>query len=181
MPTAIILLEDGFEDEELTYPLHRLREAGFEVRLAADEADAKKTGKHGVSKTADVAVGDVSTDDYDVLVVPGGVGPDVMRTKEGFVDMVRAAFEADKPVAAICHGPQLLIEAGVVRGRTLTCWPSVRTDLENAGAEVVDQESCVDGTLVTARKPDDLAAWMKAFLATLGRETDVKVEASVPT
>lgn len=177
MPTAIILLEDMFEDEELTYPLHRLREAGFKVLLAGDEEGAVKRGKHGVPKTVQVSVRDVSPEDYDVLVVPGGQGPDKMRTKKPFVDLVRAAFEADKPVAAVCHGPQLLIEAGVVSGRTMACWPSVATDLRNAGANVVDQESCVDGRLVTARKPDDLGPWMKAFLETVRKETQIAVAA----
>lgn len=171
MPTALILLEDGFEDTELTYPYHRLREAGFDVVLAADEAGATKTGKHGQPMTADVSAKDPGA--FDVLVVPGGQGPDKMRIKPAFVALVRQAFDDQLPVAAICHGPQLLIEADVVEGRRMTCWPSVHTDLENAGAEVVDEAACVDGRLVTARKPADLGTWMAAFLRVVERETEV--------
>lgn len=175
MPNALILLEDGFEDEELLYPLHRLREAGFDVVLAADEEGAVKRGKHGVPKQADASVEEVRAEDFDVLVVPGGQGPDTMRTKRPFVDLVKGFFAADKPVAVICHGPQLLIEAGVVKGRTLACWPSIATDLRNAGAQVVDKEACVDGKLVSARKPDDLGAWMGEFLKTLENKTEIPV------
>lgn len=164
MPKAIVLLEDGFEDTELTYPYFRLQEAGFDVSLVADEGGAAKESKHGQRFEADLGVGDVSPEDYDVLVVPGGMGPDTMRTKEGFVRLVREAFESEKLVAAVCHGPQLLIEAGVVEGRRMTSWPSVRTDLENAGATVVDEEVVVDGRLVTSRRPDDLPAFLRETL-----------------
>ena len=175
MPTAIILLEDGFEDQGLIYPLHRLKEAGFDVVLAGEHEGERKHGKHGVPMTVQKELAKITTDDHDVLVIPGGRAPDTMRTRPVFVKSVRDAFEAGKPVAVICHGPRLLIEAGVVKGRTLACWPSVRTDHRNAGAEVKDEEAVVDGTLVSARRPGDLAAWMHAFLEVVKDKARIEI------
>jgi protease I len=153
-----------YEDSELDVPYDTLRKAGHEVVLVGLEKGERLAGKRGESSvTTDVAVADVDADDFDALVVPGGYSPDKLRTDERMVAFVRAFGEADKPVAAICHGPQLLIEAGLVEGRTLTSWPSVRTDLENAGATWKDREVVEDGNLITSRKPEDLDAFCAAI------------------
>ena len=163
-----ILATDMFEQVELTEPRKALEEAGAEIELVSlktgeiqgfnhyDKADKFKVDK---------AVEEVSADDYDGLLLPGGVGnPDALRTDENAVRFVREFFEAGKPVAAICHGPWTLVEAGVARGRKLTSWPSLQTDIRNAGGEWVDEEVVVDRGLVTSRKPDDLPAFCKKMV-----------------
>ena len=153
--TIALLATDGFEDSELTQPLEAVRNAGADVRIVSDKAAF--TGKEGTEVDCDVSVEDASVDDYDGLLLPGGVAnPDIMRMNQTAVSFVRDFFEQQKPVAAICHAPWLLIEAGVVDGRKLTSWPSLKTDLENAGAIWVDESVVVDNGLVTSRKPDDL-------------------------
>jgi protease I len=118
-----------------------------------------------------MTLGDVDTEEFDALVIPGGLGnPDKMRMQERAVQIVEEFMDDDKIVAAICHGPWLLVEADAVDGRTVTSWPSVRTDLENAGANVVDQEVVVDGKLITSRKPDDIPAFNQAIIAALTEE-----------
>ena len=160
---CIILCEDGVEDSELQVPFERLQEAGLEPELAGTEAGQTITGKQGGTWTTDVAVADIDAASVDMLVIPGGHAPDKMRLHDGFVDLARACMQGDGYVAAICHGPQLLIEADLVRGKRMTSWPSVRTDLRNAGADVVDQDVVVDGRLITSRKPDDLPAFCHAI------------------
>lgn len=159
-----MLIGPSFEDSELMYPYFRLQEAGYEVDLVGPEADTKYTGKHGVSFTSDKAAKKTKVNDYDMIVIPGGQQPDKLRTNNDVVQLVKDAFDKGLLAAVICHGPQLLIEADVVRGRRMTSWPSVRTDLKNAGATVVDEEVVVDGNLVTSRKPSDLPAWMRETL-----------------
>lgn len=161
---AIVLCEDGFEDTELTTPYHRLLEVGFETLLAGRDAGIEVTGKNGITITTDISVEDVEAEHVDVLVIPGGGAPDVMRTQPAFVALARDCMDAGTLVATICHGPQLLIEAGVVAGRRMTSWPSIRTDLENAGAEVVDEPVVVDGHLITSRGPDDLPVFDQAMV-----------------
>ena len=160
---AILVANEGVEQVELTSPLAALREAGAEVDLLAPEDDAIQAFNHldkGETFTPDKAVGEASPDSYDGLVLPGGVAnPDQLRTETDAVQFVRAFFEAGKPVGAICHAPWTLINADVVDGRTLTSWPSLQTDLRNAGAEWVDEEVHVDQGLVTSRKPNDLDAF----------------------
>lgn len=160
---AILVANEGVEQVELTSPLAALREAGAEVDLLAPEEDEIQAFNHldkGDTFTPDRAVGDADPSAYDGLVLPGGVAnPDQLRTETDAVQFVRAFFEAGKPVGAICHGPWTLINAGVVDGRTLTSWPSLQTDLRNAGAEWVDEEVHVDQGLVSSRKPDDLDAF----------------------
>jgi protease I len=160
---AFLVANEGVEEVELTEPLKAVREAGAEVDLLAPEAGEIQAFNHldkGDTFTAEKAVADVDAGAYDGLVLPGGVAnPDQLRTKEDAVAFVRSFFEAGKPVGAICHGPWTLVEAGVVEGRTLTSWPSLQTDLRNAGAEWVDEEVHVDQGLVTSRKPDDLEAF----------------------
>jgi protease I len=160
---AFLMANEGVEQVELTEPLKAVREAGADADLLAPEAGEAQAFNHldrGDRFSVDKAVGDVDASDYDGLVLPGGVAnPDQLRTKEEAVAFVRAFFEAGKPVGVICHGPWTLVEADVVRGRTLTSWPSLQTDLRNAGAEWVDEEVHVDQGLVTSRKPDDLPAF----------------------
>jgi protease I len=160
---AFLTANEGVEEVELTEPLEAVRAAGAEVDLLAPEAGEVQAFNHldkGEKFTVDRSVGDADADEYDGLVLPGGVAnPDVLRTKEEAVEFVRAFFEAGKPVGVICHGPWTLVEADVVRGRTLTSWPSLETDLRNAGAEWVDEQVHVDQGLVSSRKPDDLEAF----------------------
>jgi protease I len=160
---AFLVANEGVEQVELTEPLKAVREAGAEVDLLAPEESDVQAFNHldkGDTFTPDRAVGDAEAGDYDGLVLPGGVAnPDQLRAKPEAVEFVRAFFEAGKPVGAICHAPWTLIEADVVQGRTLTSWPSLQTDLRNAGAEWVDEEVHVDQGLVSSRKPDDLEAF----------------------
>ncbi|HEX3172749.1 MAG TPA: type 1 glutamine amidotransferase domain-containing protein [Solirubrobacterales bacterium] len=160
---AILVANEGVEQVELTSPLDALHNAGADVSLLAPEEGEIQAFNHLDKRdtfTPDKTVGQASPDDYDGLVLPGGVAnPDQLRTDTDAVQFVRAFFEAGKPVGAICHAPWTLINAGVVDGRTLTSWPSLQTDLRNAGAEWVDEEVHVDQGLVTSRKPDDLDAF----------------------
>jgi protease I len=160
---AFLVANEGVEQVELTEPLEAVRAAGADADLLAPEAGEVQAFNHldkGDKFPVDKVVGAVDAGDYDGLVLPGGVAnPDQLRTKEDAVGFIRAFFEAGKPVGAICHGPWTLIEADVVRGRTLTSWPSLQTDLRNAGAEWVDEEVHVDQGLVSSRKPDDLEAF----------------------
>jgi protease I len=157
---AFLVANEGVEQIELTEPLKAVREAGAEVDLLAPAAEEIQAFNHldkGETFSPAKSVAEAEASDYDGLVLPGGVAnPDQLRTKDEAVEFVRAFFDAGKPVGAICHAPWTLIEADVVRGRTVTSWPSLQTDLRNAGAEWVDEEVHVDQGLVTSRKPDDL-------------------------
>ncbi len=160
---AFLTANEGVEMVELTEPMKALKAAGAEVELVAPEQEDIQTFNH-LEKAdifpADRAVADVSAEDYDGLILPGGVAnPDNLRTHEEAVRFIADFFAAGKPVAAICHAPWTLIEAGVVDGRRLTSWPSLKTDIRNAGGEWVDEEVVVDNGLVTSRMPDDLPAF----------------------
>ena len=161
--TIAFLATEGVEQVELTEPWKAVEQAGGTAELISLEEGKVQAFNHldkGDTFTVDKTVSDASASDYDGLVLPGGVAnPDLLRTDEDAVGFVRAFFEQAKPVAAICHAPWTLIEAGVVEGRKLTSWPSLQTDLRNAGAEWVDEEVVVDQGLVTSRKPDDLEAF----------------------
>jgi protease I len=158
-----ILATNGVEQSELEKPRAALDDAGAQTELISPQAGeiwAWSDENIGDSFTVDVPLSQADPDDYDALVLPGGVmNPDTLRTLPEAVKFVRAFFEAGKPVAAICHGPQILIEADVVSGRRLTSYPSIKTDLKNAGAEWVDEKVVVDQGLVTSRKPDDIPAF----------------------
>ncbi|MGN6588324.1 MAG: type 1 glutamine amidotransferase domain-containing protein [Solirubrobacterales bacterium] len=160
---AFLMSNEGAEQVELTEPLKAVREAGAEAELLAPEAGEIQAFNHldkGDTFDVDRTVGEADASEYDGLVLPGGVAnPDQLRTKEEALEFVRGFFEAGKPVGVICHGPWTLIDAGVAKGRTLTAWPSLQTDLRNAGAEWVDEEVHVDEGLVSSRKPDDLEAF----------------------
>jgi protease I len=160
---AILVANEGIEQVELTEPRKALEEAGATVELLAPEAGEAQAFNHldkADTFPVDRAVGDASPEDYDALMLPGGVAnPDNLRMHEEAVSFVRAFFDEHKPVAAICHAPWTLVEADVLKGRTVTSWPSLQTDIRNAGATWVDQEVVVDEGLVTSRKPDDLKAF----------------------
>ncbi|WCB95663.1 Putative cysteine protease YraA [Baekduia alba] len=160
---AILVANEGIEQVELTEPRKALQDAGATVELLAPEAGEAQAFNHLDKADAfpvDRAVGDADAADYDALMLPGGVAnPDNLRTHPEAVAFVRAFFAAGKPVAAICHAPWTLIEADVLNGRTVTSWPSLQTDIRNAGATWVDEQVVVDGGLVTSRKPDDLTAF----------------------
>jgi protease I len=160
---AFLVAPEGTEQVELTEPWKAVEDAGGKPVLVSTDSGEIQAFNHldkGDTFPVDVTAADADPGDYDGLVLPGGVAnPDFLRTDEDAVGFVKAFFEAGKPVAVICHGPWTLIEADVVRGRTLTSWPSLQTDLRNAGAEWVDEEVVVDSGLVSSRKPDDLPAF----------------------
>lgn len=172
---VLMIATDGFEESELMKPRQALIDAGVKVTLASlktDPIQGEKGGEKGSTITPDMTVEDVETEDYDALVLPGGVGnPDKLRMDETTVDLVQEFFDDGKTVAAICHAPWLLVEADVLDGKRATGWPSVRTDMENAGADVVDEEVVVDGNLITSRNPDDIPAFVEAIKAALVTET----------
>lgn len=163
-----ILAADGFEQAELLEPREALDDAGATTEVVSptpDEIRGWKKGDWGKKVDVDVPLGDADADSYDALLLPGGVmNPDRLRMNPAAVTFVRKFVEAGKPIAAICHGPWTLIEAQAVRGRRVTSWPSLRTDLENAGARWVDEEVVVDDGLVTSRKPDDIPAFNRKML-----------------
>jgi protease I len=165
---AVLVANDGTEQVELTEPWKALEGAGAEPVLVAPEAGEVQARNHlDVADTfsVDRPLADADPGEFDALVLPGGVAnPDDLRTRPDAVAFVRAFFDAGKPVAAICHAPWTLVEADVVRGRTLTSWPSVRTDIRNAGGEWVDEEVHNDRGLVTSRKPDDLPAFCASLV-----------------
>jgi protease I len=167
---AFLVANEGVEQVELTEPLEAVRGAGATIDLIAPGAGRVQAFNHldkGDTFTPDRSLEDADPSEYDGLVLPGGVAnPDFLRTDERAVSFVRSFFDEGKPVGAICHGPWTLVEADVLEGRTLTSWPSLRTDIRNAGGNWVDEEVRVDSGLVTSRKPDDL----KAFCATLVEE-----------
>ncbi len=178
------LFTEGVEQVELTEPLEAVRSAGGDAELISLEEGEVEMWQHfdkGDKITAEKAVADVNPDDYDGLVLPGGVAnPDQLRADENAVRFVRGFFEQGKPVAAICHGPWLLAEADVVRGKTVTSWPSLKTDLRNAGANWVDEEVVVDKGLVTSRKPDDLPAFCAKLVEEIaeGRHPEILSKAA---
>lgn len=168
MRKVLVLTADDFEDVELRRPVDALRHAGHEVVVAGNQAGQSVTGKRG-EETVETEIGfrEADVDDYDLLVVPGGYAPDKLRLEPFAVKLVHAFDRQGKPVAAICHAPSLLIDAGVARGRRLTSWPSIRVDLVNAGADWVDAPLVVDGNIITSRQPDDLDDFCRCLLSTL--------------
>lgn len=159
------ILGEGFEDSEFRVPYDRLQAEGYDIEIIGKQAGERLEGKNGKEKVkADRGIGDVSVDEYDLLFIPGGQSPDHLRADSRFVDFVRDFDEAKKPIAAVCHGPQLFITAGIQRGRTLTAWTTVQGDLREAGANVKDEEVVLDRNWITSRKPDDLQAFSDAVL-----------------
>jgi protease I len=167
---AIMVANEGVEEVELTQPREALQQAGATVTIVAPEVGKVQMVNHldpGDVIEADRATGDVKSGDFDALMLPGGVAnPDFLRTNEAAVSLVRTMWTEGKPIAAICHGPWTLVEAGIVKGRTLTSWPSLQTDIRNAGGTWVDQEVQADAGLITSRKPDDIPAFNQAMIQT---------------
>jgi protease I len=170
----MILATDGFEQSELEKPKQNLEAAGFETVVVAPEAGEIKGWQHtdwGTPVKVDKTVDEVSAEGFDAIVLPGGViNPDKLRQNVKAVQLVRDFFDAGKTVAAICHGPWMLVEADVVRGKKVTSWPSLRTDLANAGGEVHDAECVEDGNLITSRKPEDIPAFSDAVIRAVERQ-----------
>jgi len=168
MSKIAILVDEMFEDSEFRVPYDRLRAAGHQVDIVGRKAGATVDGKsHKEHARIEKSVHQVAVDDYDALVIPGGYSPDHLRTDAAAVRFTRDMALAGKPVAAVCHAPSLLIEADLAFGRQLTSWPSIKTDLINAGGRWVDREVVTDGNLITSRKPDDLPAFSDAILTML--------------
>ncbi|GAF37695.1 type 1 glutamine amidotransferase domain-containing protein [Lentilactobacillus farraginis] len=167
MSKIAVIVTNDVEDVEYTSPVEALKNAGHEVVTIENQTGSQITGKHGVAITADKGIADVSPDEFDGLLIPGGFSPDQLRADERFVDFVKAFLLSDKPVFAICHGPQLFIQTGLTKGRTMTAYTTVRPDLYYAGAVVKDQPVVVDQNLVTSRTPDDLDAFNSSMLETL--------------
>lgn len=163
-----ILVADGFEQSEFKEPKKALQEHGAQTTVISPEKESVRSWWHGDWSNeypVDVDLDRANPADYDALVLPGGVmNPDKLRLHPKAIQFIKSMAEDNKPIAAICHGPWTLINAGAVKGKKVTSWPSVRIDLENAGANWVDQEVVVDGKLVTSRKPDDIPAFNKAML-----------------
>jgi len=168
-----ILAENLYEDLELWYPALRLREAGAEVTIVGGGAETY-TSKHGYPVQADVRAEDVRAEDFDAVIIPGGYAPDHMRRHAAMIKLVRDACQQEKVIAAICHAAWVLVSAGVVRGKRLTCFASVKDDVINAGGQYEDREVVRDGTLITSRMPDDSPAFCSTIIEALA-------EAAVPT
>lgn len=170
----LIVAADGFEQSELEVPLERLQDAGADIEVASiamgditgwDEDD------WGDEIEVDLKISDVKIDDYDALILPGGqINPDLLRVDENAVSLIRDFAATGKPVAAICHAPWLLIEAGLAKGRRMTSFKSIRTDVQNAGADVVDEPVVIDGNIITSRCPDDLPAFCDAIITALAED-----------
>jgi protease I len=170
LPNARVLIvaTDGFEEWELFGPRQILQQRGAEVVLASLKLDPIQATIHddpGKTIRPDLTIDEVNPDDFDALILPGGVrNPDHLRMHPNVIALIRAFAEQDKPIGAICHGPWLLVEADLLRGRTATSWPSIRTDLRNAGANVIDEAAVTDGKIVTSRNPNDVEDFTKALI-----------------
>jgi protease I len=163
-----ILIEEGFAAREVMEPLRVLAAEGADIVIVGNTTKVPYRDKTGTTAmAASLIAGAARMQDFDALVIPGGHAPDRMRMRHAMVDLVGDAMAAQKPVAAICHGPQVLITANVLRGRTLTCWPSIAVDVKNAGGLYVDRPAVRDGNLITARKGDDLPAFLEALIGAL--------------
>ena len=171
MAKMLIFLEKGVEDAEFIYPYYRFQEEGYQMVVVAPKAEEIYIGKNGMHFKSDLAANNVNLDEYDALIIPGGQAPDRMRLNSSIIEIVKKANKEGKVIAAVCHGPQVLIEADIVKGRTLTSWPSVRTDLKNAGAKVVDEPVVIDGNFITSRSPEDLPYFCRA---TVKRLTEIQ-------
>ena len=163
---ALIVSAEQFEDSELLVPYYRLKEEGMQVDVASIRK-GKITGKHGYEVEAEKALAEVHPEEYDVLILPGGKAPAAIRKQSAALAIAKHFFTQGKPVAAICHGPQTLITAGLLKGRRATCYRSVAGEMREAGAHYEDREVVVDGNLVTSRQPSDLPAFMREIMKLL--------------
>jgi len=167
MKRVLIIATNGFEQSELMEPKKGLEDNGAEVVVASLEEGSITgwdNGNWGKSVPVDVTIDEVSAGDYDALLLPGGqINPDILRMDENVIELIRAFEKQSKPIAAICHAPWLLAEADIINEKVVTSWPSIRTDLKNAGANVIDREVAVDANIITSRNPDDIPAFTKAL------------------
>ena len=161
---VFILVEDVFRDEELIYPYYRFIEAGYEVKIVGPETGKEYKGKFGLPVKSDIAPGQVNIDEIAAVIIPGGFAPDKMRQNKDMVGLVKKAFDSCKVIASICHGGWMLVEADICRGKDVTGYIAIATDLKNAGGNYIDKEVVVDGNLVTSRIPDDLPAFCRSTL-----------------
>ena len=162
---VLILAEDNFRDEELFYPLYRMREEGFNVVVAARQSQVK--GKFGMPVKADKNLSDCRAEDFDAVIIPGGYAPDKLRMYEEVLDLVKRMDESGKVVAAICHAGWVIASAGIIKGRKVTSYVAIKDDMTNAGAEWNDSEVVVDGNLITSRTPEDLPAFCREIIGKL--------------
>jgi len=162
-----ILAENNYQELELWYPLLRLREAGAEVKVIGTGSAETYTSKHGYPVTVDATADEVEAADFDAIVVPGGYAPDLLRRYESVLRLVREAHQQGKVVAAICHAGWVLVSAGILKGRKVTCVNAIKDDIINAGATYLDQEVVQDGNIITSRVPDDLPAFCRTIIAAL--------------
>ncbi len=165
---ALIISADQFEDTELLVPLYRLQEDGAHVDIASRQS-GKITGKHGYEVAVNKTLDEVNPADYDILVLPGGKAPASVRKEQKALEIAKTFFRMRKPIAAICHGPQILISAGLLEGRKATCYRTVEQELKNAGGSYEDREVVIDGNLVTSRQPSDLPAFTREMMKLLKR------------
>ncbi len=165
----LILTADGFEDTELLCPYYRLKEAGYQVDIAAPEW-GEITGKHSYKVHANLAVGEVSPDPYHLLYIPGGKAPSKLRLIPDVLDLVRRFNEKKKLIAAICHGPQVLLSAGILKGRRATCYHKIAMELQANGVNYLDTEVVIDENIITSRVPSDIPAFIKAILKALEKD-----------
>ena len=161
---AAVLVEQMYQEMEVWYPVYRLREAGCQVTLVGPEAGQTYPSKLGYPARSDKAAKDVSANDFDILVIPGGFAPDFLRRHESVLKLTSAMAEQGKVVAAICHGPWVLCSTQALKGRKATCFFAIKDDVVNAGASYVDAEVVRDGNIITSRKPDDLPAFLRTLL-----------------
>ena len=180
MTKVMILATDGFEQSELMKPKANLEKVGIEtavVSLKPGKIKGWNKDDWGESVPVDMTLAEANADDFDALLLPGGqINPDKLRMEDDAIELIKDFDSAGKPIAAICHAPWLLAEANLVDGRTVTSWPSIRTDLINAGADVVDREVVTDGNLITSRKPEDIPAFSKALIEKLGVKVSGELE-----
>jgi protease I len=166
---ALILSADNFEDTELLIPYYRLQEEGIQVDVASIKKGEIK-GKHGYEVNVDKTLKQVNPEDYDILILPGGKAPEVIRKEKEALEIAKHFFQKNKPVSAICHGPQTLISAGLLTGRHATCYKTVAKEMKDAGALYEDKEVVVDGNLITSRQPSDLPAFLKETIKLLKKK-----------
>jgi protease I len=172
MAKVAFIVDEMFEDSEFRLPYDRVKEAGHQPTVVGLEKNKKLEGKKGEETiTTEAGIDEIQADSFDALVIPGGYSPDKIRTDEKMVAFTRSMVESGKPVAAVCHAGWMLAEADVLKGKTVTSWPSIKTDLVNAGAEWVDQEVVEDGNIITSRNPGDLEAFSKTLLSQLAQRS----------
>ncbi|NLI74401.1 MAG: type 1 glutamine amidotransferase [Euryarchaeota archaeon] len=164
-----VFTEDLFEDVEFWYPYYRLKEAGHQPMIIGSGKKEKHTGKHQTTIKVDLAVKDAVADTFDGVIIPGGYAPDKMRLHPEFSQLVKNINQEEKMVASLCHGPWIMASANIIDGKKITCWPSLKDDMINAGAKYIDQEVVVDRNLITSRCPDDLPAFMREVIKYLDR------------